>query len=88
MTVKVHKKFLKDLKKIPASQREKIEQFVFEESEFFDKAHLPVKIEKLRGYRTFYKVRFGNYRVGLRIEGNILTFERVLHRKEIYRFFP
>ena len=45
-------------------------------------------IEKLEGYRNYYKIRFGNYRAGVHIEGDILTFERILNRKEIYRFFP
>lgn len=46
------------------------------------------KIEKLRGYQNFHKVRFGNYRLGIRLEGEILILERVLHRKDIYRYFP
>ncbi|MDF9795043.1 mRNA-degrading endonuclease RelE of RelBE toxin-antitoxin system [Catalinimonas alkaloidigena] len=33
MTIRVNKKFLKDLAKIPANERQKIEVFVFEESE-------------------------------------------------------
>lgn len=45
-------------------------------------------IEKLKGYTNYYRVRFGPYRVDLRVEGNTVIFERVLHRKEIYKFFP
>jgi mRNA-degrading endonuclease RelE of RelBE toxin-antitoxin system len=42
----------------------------------------------MKGYLGFFKVRFGNYRVGLSLEGDGIVFERVLHRKEIYRYFP
>jgi mRNA-degrading endonuclease RelE of RelBE toxin-antitoxin system len=30
----------------------------------------------------------GNYRLGLIIEAETVIFVRVLHRKEIYRYFP
>ncbi len=46
------------------------------------------KAEKLKGYAGYYKTRFGDYRVGMRVDGETVTFERVLHRKEIYRKFP
>ena len=43
---------------------------------------------KLKGYRNYYKIRFGDYRVGLRYEDDTLIFERVLHRKDIYKYYP
>ena len=46
------------------------------------------KIEAMKGYPNYYKVRFGSYRIGIKIEKDRVVFERVLHRKEIYRFFP
>ncbi len=87
MKVEFRKKFLKDLSQLPASYRREIEKFVFEDVQsvqsFFDLK----KFEQLKGYLSFYKARFGHYRVGVKYEDNILIFERVLHRKEIYRFF-
>ncbi len=88
MIVKVNKKFLKDLAKVPASDRQKIETFVFEESEKIESLESTGGFEKLKGYQSYYRIRFGNYRVGVQYEDEILTFERVLHRKEIYRYFP
>jgi mRNA interferase RelE/StbE len=88
VVVKVNKKFLKDLAKLPLNDRQKIESFVFEESEKIESLESTGGFEKLKGYQTYYRVRFGNYRVGVRYENEILIFERVLHRKEIYRYFP
>lgn len=88
MIIKVNKKFLKDLAKIPANERQKIETFVFEESEKIKSLESAGIFEKLKGYQTYYRIRFGNYRVGVSYEDDTLTFERVLHRKEIYRYFP
>jgi len=44
--------------------------------------------EKMQGYDGFYKVRFGNYRLGLAIENDLVIVKTVMHRKEIYKFFP
>lgn len=88
MVVFYNKKFLKDLASIPKKYRDKIEHFVFEEISSLNSLADLHKLEKLSGYQNYYKMRFGNYRVGLKLDQNELTFERVLHRKEIYRLFP
>lgn len=43
---------------------------------------------KLKGYDDFYRIRIGNFRLGLTLSDDEVTFVRFLHRKEIYRFFP
>lgn len=88
MNIRIQKRFLKDLAKIPKKDRQKIERFVFEESKTFVATEITEIFDKLQGYHSFYKIRFGNYRVGVHFENDTLTFERVLHRKEIYRYFP
>jgi mRNA-degrading endonuclease RelE of RelBE toxin-antitoxin system len=35
-----------------------------------------------------YRIRIGDYRLGIIFDGETLIFERVLHRKGIYRYFP
>ena len=82
------KKFLRDLATIPKNERTSIEIFVFETLIKFNSISEVGKFEKLRGYQNFYKVRVGNYRLGLKLEGETLILERVLHRKDIYRYFP
>ena len=88
MKVEYRKKFLKELEKIPSTIRIHIESFVFEEIPSLKTIFQSGKIEKMKGYPFYYKARFGEYRVGLKVEGDIIIFERVLHRKEIYRYFP
>ena len=88
MKISINKRFLKDLAKIPSGDRARIEMFVFEELEQYEGIEQIGNMEKLQGYDKFYRARFGNYRVGVRYENNELTVERVLHRKEIYKFFP
>lgn len=82
------KKFLKDLAIIPKNERTSIEVFAFETLIKSNSMPEVGKCEKLRGYQNYYKARFGDYRVGLKLEGETLILERVLHRKDIYRYFP
>ncbi len=88
MKVFYRKKFLKELAKIPEKYRKQIETFVFEDAIQLKSIAESNKIEKMTGYQSYYKIRFGPYRVGLKCENDQITFERVLHRKDIYRFFP
>jgi len=88
MKVLVNKKFLKDLVTLPAKERTKIEKLVFTDaSNYTSLAQIP-RVGKLKGYRNYYKIRFGDYRIGLKYEDDTLIFERVLHRKDIYRYYP
>jgi mRNA interferase RelE/StbE len=43
-------------------------------------------LKKLRG-GNYYRIRVGDYRIGLTVEGDAVTFVRFLHRKDIYRYF-
>ncbi|MFL6234149.1 MAG: type II toxin-antitoxin system RelE family toxin [Thermoanaerobaculia bacterium] len=88
MKVLFKKVFLKDLAAVPAKMRPQIERFVFEEMPRIESVEAIGRVEKLKGYTGYYKTRFGDYRVGMRVEGDTVTFERVLNRKEIYRKFP
>ncbi len=45
-------------------------------------------IKKLKAHGPYYRIRVGDYRLGLTIEAETVTFVRLLHRKEIYRYFP
>jgi len=82
------KRFLKDLAKLPSEARKAVEKFAFEETPKLKALGESGKIEQMKGYKGYYKARFGSYRVGFQVEGDQLSFERVLDRKEIYRYFP
>ena len=88
MKIEYRKKFLKELSKLPNEYAETIETFVFEELPACKSLEEAGKIEKMKGYKQYFKVRFGNYRVGIRREEDGIIIETVRHRKEIYKFFP
>lgn len=45
-------------------------------------------LKKLKSEGSYFRIRSGDYRIGLIIEGETVTFIRALHRSEIYRYFP
>ncbi len=88
MIVKFDKRFLKDLSRIPSIHRLRIENYSFNVLPNCNSLSEPGNIEKLRGYKFYYKVRFGEYRLGIRQNNEGIVLERVLHRKDIYKVFP
>ena len=45
-------------------------------------------LKRMEGTVNYFRVRIGDYRMGIYVEGNIIYAARFLHRKEIYRYFP
>ncbi|GMQ26958.1 type II toxin-antitoxin system toxin RelE3 [Algoriphagus sp. oki45] len=45
-------------------------------------------LKKLVGFKDAFRVRLGNYRVGIFLDGETVTFARIAHRKDIYSIFP
>ena len=45
-------------------------------------------VRKLEGYQDYYRIRIGEYRLGIKIVKNTVELIRFLHRKDIYRRFP
>ncbi len=47
------------------------------------------QVKKLSGSDNAYRIRIGDYRIGFFLgKDDVVEFTRVLHRKEMYRFFP
>ncbi|MVN22121.1 type II toxin-antitoxin system RelE family toxin [Mucilaginibacter arboris] len=83
-----NKKFLKDLALLPSKQRIKVEKLVFQEIPAYEHLSEIKNLKKLQGYELYFRIRVGDYRIGLKIENQNLVFERILHRKDIYNLFP
>lgn len=89
MELRFTKTFLKDLAKVqPTKRRKQIEEFVFEKMPLSPSLEALGIAEKMTGYEDFYKIRFGDYRLGLNKTFSHVELIRVLHRKEIYKVFP
>lgn len=88
MNVQFRASFSKDLRSI---KNKNLLDRIRETVEYIEKAQkLPdiANLKKLKGGRIYYRIRVGEYRIGLTIENNTVAFVRCLNRKEIYRYFP
>ena len=46
-------------------------------------------MKKMKGYRRYYRIRVGDYRIGCEVgENGQVTFYRVKSRADIYQVFP
>lgn len=81
-------RFYKDLEKLPSQSVKNDVIVAIENVEAATKISQISNIKKLAGHSFSYRIRIGNYRIGVFIENNIVEFARVLHRKDIYKAFP
>jgi mRNA interferase RelE/StbE len=45
-------------------------------------------VRKLEGYQAYFRIKVGDYRLGIKPTQNTVELIRFLHRKDIYRRFP
>lgn len=45
-------------------------------------------LKKLKGGGNYFRLRVGDYRVGVALENDTVIFVRFLNRKDIYKYFP
>ena len=45
-------------------------------------------LRKMTGHNEYYRIRCGEYRIGIVLNGVEMEFVRCLHRREVYRYFP
>jgi mRNA interferase RelE/StbE len=88
MQVEFRKTFKQDLQNLKDGKILKRIQQVVEEMEATKNLLEIRNIKALQGYEGFYRIRVSDYRIGLFIENGVVAFVRVLHRKEVYRYFP
>jgi mRNA interferase RelE/StbE len=80
--------FLKDVRKVKDATVKKQVAALIGEAENANHLSELENIKKLKGRENFYRIRIGDYRLGLIATENELVFIRFLHRKDIYRYFP
>jgi mRNA interferase RelE/StbE len=80
--------FVRDLKKIKDKKLKTRIQEVIEAIEQAPSLQEIENIKKLKGNDRYYRARIDDYRIGLSVEKDTVTFVRFLHRKDVYRYFP
>jgi len=87
MKVQFLNSFEKDLNKVPLPVRHKVVELVGR-IEAAASIRQVDQVKKLRGFRNAYRIRIGNFRLGLLVQADFVQLVRILDRKNIYRVFP
>ena len=88
MKVDFKRSFIRDLKRVKEMP---IKHLVGETIELVERAQHTQEIKnikKLRASESHYRIRIGDYRIGLILEDDTFIFVRFLHRKDLYKYFP
>lgn len=87
--VEYTKRFLKELSELPKEIQIQAEGIVFEDLLTVNPFSAGYT-ERMKGYPNKYKIRVGDYRIGITIDkqNNLIICQRIAHRKDIYRIFP
>lgn len=88
MKVEFNESFLKDLKAVRDKAVLAKVKNAIDKIESAETLEQISNLKKMRGPRGYFRVRVGDFRIGLKLEKDTLVFIRFLNRKDIYRFFP
>ena len=88
MKIQFRASFKRDLKKINDKEVLRLIKKEVKKIESAETVHQVGNMIRLRSKADFYRIRIGHYRIGLKLQENVVHFVRILHRKDIYRYFP
>lgn len=88
MEIKFERAFFKDLDTIKDKKTATAVKNIILKLENSNDIRTIPNLKKMKGHPTAYRIKTGDYRLGIFISENIIEVVRFLHRKEIYRFFP
>ncbi|GHB57895.1 type II toxin-antitoxin system RelE family toxin [Persicitalea jodogahamensis] len=88
MKVKIDKSFEKDTKKVKDKKLLAKVADVIEQVQSSENNRGIKNLKKLKGSHNCYRIRVGEYRIGIIIEGEMVEFIRFLPRKNVYDQFP
>ena len=88
MKVEFLKKFSDDLDDVKVKPVKQSLLRLIEQLESVDSLATIPRIKKLKGHRSAYRARIGDYRLGFFYENSTVLLARFLNRKDIYKMFP
>jgi len=88
MEIKIDKSFLKDTRRIKdKSILQRIANTVANVQRAKNLEDIK-NLKKIQGTQSMYRIRIGDYRLGIIVSESTVEFIRCLHRKDIYKYFP
>ncbi len=89
MEIKYDKNFVRDIRKLKNPVVAADIKKVIDTAEQASNIYEIKNIKKMEGFTSYYRIRLGDYRLGLELESDqILVFLRCMHRRDVYKKFP
>lgn len=89
MKIRIEKSFDRDVEKIRDKNILRKLRDIISVIEKAHSIHEILHCKKIRGYNSFYRIKIGEYRLGLEeVTSQEVILIKFLHRKDIYRYFP
>lgn len=89
MNILIDKTFAKDISKIKDKKVLQNLNHLISSLESTESLSEIPNTKKIKGYKAFFRIRIGDYRVGLeKFSDETLCLIRLFHRKDIYKYFP
>jgi mRNA interferase RelE/StbE len=88
MEIKIEKSFQKDTRRIKdKTVLQKVANTIanVQRAQNLDEIK---NLKKIKGTTSMYRIRIGDYRLGILVSESSIEFIRCLHRKDIYKYFP
>lgn len=88
MDLEYRTSFVRDLRRVRSAEiRRRVERTIgdLEAAATIDRV---AGAASIKGPGRYYRIRIGDYRLGMSIDGHTAILVRLLHRRDIYRYFP
>jgi mRNA interferase RelE/StbE len=80
--------FLRDIKKLKdKKQAARLKEIISKIKSAKNLSEIK-NLRKIEGFPNHYRIKTGDYRVGMVLSDDTVILVRFLNRKEIYRYFP
>ncbi len=88
MKVAFRDSFAKDLKSVKhKALLKRVKDLIETVEQAGTLAEIP-NLKKLKNGGNYFRLRLGDYRLGIALENDVVNFVRLLNRKDIYKHFP
>lgn len=88
MELEYRTSFIRDLRRVrDADIRGRVERTIEDLEAASTIAEIP-GAARIKAEGRYYRIRLGDYRLGVAQEDDVAILVRFLHRRDIYRFFP
>ena len=88
MEVKIDKSFQKDTRKIKDKALLTKIALVISSVQQAENINQIKNLKKLKGSSENFRIKIGDYRLGIIVSESSIEFIRCLHRRDIYKYFP